>query len=274
MREFSFFRRNKQFHILVPCSLYRHIFRQPPGNITDEFHNTFISGKQCTQQGRLQSRTVGFPPDPKPAGMSKGKRFFCTFSDFIPETPDTESFLMFSHVMKKNDPTRTHFTDPGFKIVLYCFIRMKSVDVQQINTFILEFSGKIVKHPSQQSRKRCIVCLIMFRYKAINIFPVNACLNFPGPTVNRIAAGIQTIFGYRLTKRKIRISEMSSQFHESPGPKLFHQNTGKNQMPCPTLSFSIAIQGIKFTYSAGLFNSSIHLPTPFPADVMPEVSSE
>ncbi len=40
--------------------------------------------------------------------------------------------------MKKDDTTRPNFTDPCREIVLYRFIRMKSINMKDINRFIIK----------------------------------------------------------------------------------------------------------------------------------------
>ena len=47
--------------------------------------------------------------------------------------------------MKKNDVLTLHFRQPSLVIVLYCFIRMKPINMKYVNGFILKIFSGIVE---------------------------------------------------------------------------------------------------------------------------------
>ena len=70
--------------------------------------------------------------------MPKQVVFRTLFTELIPKPADTKTLLVFIGVMEKDDAAGPNLVDPCSEIMLYRFIRMKSINMKEINRAIIK----------------------------------------------------------------------------------------------------------------------------------------
>ena len=107
-------------------------------------------------------------------------------SQLRPQTIHAEVPVEHLGIMKQNNATWTQFPFPCLKIVAYGFVGMQSVDVQQIDTAVVELTQSFVKSHPKQLGKTTISGVNIWCQIIKNGIIVITGLIIPPPGVNSV----------------------------------------------------------------------------------------
>jgi hypothetical protein len=138
-----------------------------------------------------------------------------------------------SGVMKQNDSSGLYLWQPGFIIMLYLQVSMKSVYMKDTYRTVAEVCKSFVECGAEQTRKRAVVKLVVvinFKKDAVVIPPR---MFIAAPRIDGIAAAGYAVFLHGLAKPEIRFSVMCPEFDEQGRPLCRDKIMRERQMAGP-----------------------------------------
>ena len=124
-------------------------------------------------------------------------------------------------VVQQNHGARRKLGPPGLIVMLHCFKRVVSVDVQQIDSAIIKLRHGAVELRADQFRKRAVVLFVESAHILKDFVAIGTGVRITTPMVDGIAARGEFAAQDCLTKCGIGYAVMRAKLHEHLGPARF-----------------------------------------------------
>ena len=150
-----------------------------------------------------------------------------------PDFPDAKIAAVHIHVVEKNDATRPDFWQPGVEVVTDRSLRVKAVDVEEVDALRLKLFARGVEAGTDEGGERFVIGSIVAGDLCKRRLIIATRMLIATPCIDPETSGARFVFRRRLAKGEIAFAAIHAQLNEHGGLERADEIVGEVQMAGP-----------------------------------------